>query len=242
MCKIGTNKAYIDQSIYLKGKIGEFGKGEEGKKAALKKAENTEGSELVYENKNGNWQVDSLQEKGYIPFVNDKNFYSLKSTDKADIAFDLKALSDKGITKVPIISFADERSPNLQVAHDDNEQSSVLLAGRKDIDSNVMLELAKSKHANVLNILAKRTDLPENIMMQLSKSKDPTVLSILVTNPSSSFNVLRTIASKDIKEVSAMLVSNEKAMSDDIIQKTLAKSEHSQIKIAITSYLERKPN
>ncbi|MFN8575555.1 MAG: hypothetical protein U0354_01735 [Candidatus Sericytochromatia bacterium] len=242
MCNpIGTNKAYIDQSLYLRNKIGEFGKGEEGKKAALKKAENTEGSELVYENKNGNWQVDSLQEKGYIPYVNDKSFSALKSTDKADIEFNAKAMSDNGIKQF-VISFADDRSPNLQVAHDDNEQASVLLAGRKDIDPNVMLELAKSKHSNVLNILAKRTDLPENIMMQLSKSKDSTVLSILVTNPSSSFNVLRTIASKDIKEVSAMLVSNEKAMSDDIIQKTLAKSEHSQIKIAVTSYLERKPN
>jgi hypothetical protein len=237
---IGTNKSYIDQSLYLTNKVGVFGKGEEGKKQALKKAENTEGSELVYENKEGNWQVDSLNEKGYVPLVNDKNFYSLHSSDKADIEFNAKAMSDKGITQY-VISFADERSPNLQVAHDDNEQSSVLLAGRKDLDTNVMMELAKSKHSNVLNILSKRTDLPESIMMQLSKSKDSTVLSILADNPSSSLNVLRAVANKDIKEVSAMLISNKKAMSDDNIQKILAKSEHSQIKIAVTNYLERNP-
>lgn len=233
---IGTNKSYIDQSLYLTSKVGSFGKGEEGKRAAIKKAENTEGSELVYENKNGNWQVDSLNEKDVLG----KGFSPLKSSDKADIEFNKKSISDLGI-KQYVISFADDQSPNLIVAHEDNEAACILLAGRKDIDISVMNQLTKSDHSNVLNILAKRTDLPESVMMELTKSKNTTVLSILADNPSSSINVLKAVASKDIKEVSAMLISNKKAMSDLDLPKILAKSEHTQIKIAVTNYLERNP-
>lgn len=117
---IGVNTSGINQDLTLGKSIANTGQGIQGKEKAVELAKATPGSELVYRDKQGDWQVAPVAEKGIML----KSNSPLHSADKHEIQFHKAELQAQGIEH-PMISFVDEKpDPKTLAALASNPQSS----------------------------------------------------------------------------------------------------------------------
>jgi hypothetical protein len=102
---IGQNQRFINRDLFLGTKLHEqgFGPGEQGLAAAKKAAENTAGSELIFQDASGHWQAQTVGEA--------KNAQAplkpLSEIDQAEIVLNPVAFKQKQIHSA-FVSFADQ--------------------------------------------------------------------------------------------------------------------------------------
>lgn len=153
-----------------------FGSGEAGYLKALAKASENPGSELVYQDSEGNWQVKTLeQEKPGFSF-------SVSNKDREQLAFDHDALRQEGVARFTVSFIEDNHKIGPQIALDPSTPAEVLhhLA-------------TESESSYVKSLLLDNPNLPPETFNTLINSNDFTILSKLLNDKETSADVLRHV-------------------------------------------------
>ncbi len=220
LAKIGVNTSWLDHDLYIGKKIGTFGSGEKGKQEAKKAAENTMGSELIYQTTDGNWNVAPLTQKDITS--NTQNY--LDSSTECDLEIDSKLKNEKNIINYEF-SFVDEMSDDLKIANRNNFSdypAHIEMAKRENVEPGVFIQLA-------------------------TKSRCPEARMILAANPTTPPEALRELARRNFTEdqkVHMALVNNPNTWKDSETVKLLLESRTPEVRNAVIAYNNEhfKPN
>jgi hypothetical protein len=219
MTDIGINKSGIPQKIILGKEVANTGKGENAREKALKAAQVNEGSEIIYEDKEGNLHVNELKEKDLMTtFIEAGSTVAvgallhdypagtddLSQKDQAEISLDADKMKKAGIIN-PVISFVENKAA-LETKYE--------LAKEPKQEADILKQLAAEPYYWLKVDVAKNPNTSPETLREMATSGDypnlPEIRVAIAANPNTPKDIVIGLVADKFPEVTAAAVENLK--------------------------------